>query len=149
MRYGSVCSGIEAATIDQAKCWKCLEVKPVDQFHKQKTAKSGHHVWCRKCFNSYARQQRNSRVSPETKRKWNISSRYGLTPDDVERMLTEQEGLCAICREVLPVRYHIDHCHSTNKVRGILCHGCNLKLPIVERPELLAAAIAYLEKAKT
>lgn len=59
-------------------------------------------------------------------------------------MLDQQNNRCAICEEPLPKRFHIDHSHTTGKVRGILCHGCNLKLPIVEQPKLLASALAYL-----
>ena len=85
-------------------------------------------------------------MRPETKRAWNRSSRYGLTNDQVEAMITAQKGLCAICAEPLPARYHIDHSHSTGKVRGILCHGCNLKLPMVEDKPKLQAALAYLAR---
>jgi len=43
---------------------------------------------------------------------------------------------------------HIDHCHETGRVRGVLCHGCNIALGYFRSdPNLLRAAIAYLEAA--
>jgi hypothetical protein len=95
-----------------------------------------------------SRKIRNDRVSPARKRQWNRTWRYGLTSAQVEAMLRSQEGKCAICQEPLPSRYHIDHCLATGKVRGILCHGCNLKLPMVEDKARLAGALAYLDRSR-
>ena len=53
--------------------------------------------------------------------------RYGLTVKQVAQMLKDQDNKCAICTIVLQ-KYHIDHCHVTDKVRGILCISCNVKL---------------------
>lgn len=58
-------------------------------------------------------------------------------------MKTAQSGKCKICMKVL-VKFHIDHCHTTGKVRGLLCHGCNLKLAGFDDPIWRKAAMAYL-----
>lgn len=60
-------------------------------------------------------------------------------------MRADQGGLCGICRRPMK-RECIDHDHKTRKVRGLLCHGCNIKLPSVENDEYRVAAIEYLEK---
>lgn len=69
--------------------------------------------------------------------------RYGITPAQYHKMMRDQEGLCASCKEVPPD--NIDHDHKTGKVRGLLCHHCNLGLAhFKDRPELLRRAIGYL-----
>lgn len=135
MRYGSVCA-------------KCGEPRTADKVKRDAQRKHGHADWCSKCYAKHSRSIRNARVSADTKRKWNIASRYGLTVAEVDAMVEMQHSKCAICAEPLPDRFHIDHCHSSGCVRGILCHGCNLKLPIVENLTLLAAAISYLERSR-
>ena len=83
--------------------------------------------------------------------------RYGLTLKDVEKMLEDQNHLCAICREegfqMNDRVYHglnVDHCHTTGTVRGMLCHNCNRALGLMKDDiERLKAAIKYLEGATT
>jgi hypothetical protein len=55
-----------------------------------------------------------------------LRMRYGLTAEQVDAMIAEQDGLCAICRE--KPAGHVDHDHVTGEVRGILCSGCNAGL---------------------
>jgi formate dehydrogenase maturation protein FdhE len=58
-----------------------------------------------------------------------------------------QNGACAICGKK-PDRLVVDHCHSTGKMRGLLCHQCNTVLGLVhESPLALKNAIEYLETA--
>ncbi len=74
---------------------------------------------------------------------------YGLTAEDLERMLIEQGGLCAICERSPARRLCIDHCHATQKVRGLLCDNCNIALGLLDDdPERLRAAIAYVLRAR-
>lgn len=72
---------------------------------------------------------------------------YGLTPESFAELIAKQNGLCAICSEPLPERLHrhVDHCHKTGRVRGVLCQLCNVLLGMAkENPRTLARAIAYL-----
>ena len=52
--------------------------------------------------------------------------RYGVTPEDYERMLEEQDGCCAMCKRYFGRALRVDHCHKTGRVRRLLCHGCNV-----------------------
>lgn len=134
MRYGSVCS-------------VCGRSREADRLKRDKLRKHGKPDLCSACYSKLAQRIRNGRVSAVSRRKWNISTRYGLTPEQVDAMLHAQESACAICRAPL-TKFHIDHSHVTGKVRGLLCHACNMKLPLVENTDLLVSALAYLERAE-
>jgi hypothetical protein len=77
-------------------------------------------------------------------RKWNLATRYGMTPTCYKEMLERQGGKCALCDGEMD-RPVIDHCHATGKVRGILCHHCNIKLPVLEDIGWVMLAWAYLD----
>ncbi len=79
-------------------------------------------------------------------------ARYGVTQEAFDAMVVSQSGACAICGSVpdgagkLAV-LHVDHCHDTGRVRGLLCHWCNTGLgSFRDRPELLARAAGYLAR---
>lgn len=69
-----------------------------------------------------------------------------------EKLLTEQEGKCAICKKELVLDggkagMHTDHDHKTSKVRGLLCAKCNRGLGCFDdNPGFLTEAIKYLER---
>jgi hypothetical protein len=96
-----------------------------------------------------------NRTSPEYNRAWTARKKYGLSEDRHAEMHAAQNGLCAICggvdeqiikRSGKTKELAIDHCHTTNKVRGLLCSHCNQGLGhFKENAELLRAAAAYLE----
>ncbi len=78
-----------------------------------------------------------------------ILQRYGISGDDRTRLLARQGGVCAICRTKSDHPLVIDHCHFSNKVRGLLCHKCNLGLGMFDDDiDRLRAAIAYLEDSR-
>lgn len=87
----------------------------------------------------------------ERKRITTMLRRYGMTPEDYDRMLLEQNGTCAICsRTAEQERYkrlNIDHCHETGKVRGLLCTPCNHAIGVLgDTAEHVKKAVAYLER---
>jgi len=99
--------------------------------------------------------------SPEHKKKaqdakWRAKSSgymrqylYGLTPEQYDALLAEQDGKCAICRtDDWPGKGpHVDHEHETGKVRGLLCGKCNVALGNMDDdPARLRAAADYLER---
>lgn len=63
----------------------------------------------------------------QTHRRYLLRTRYGMTPEDYDRLLKKQRGRCAICRELPKANrlLHVDHDHKTDKVRGLLCYKCN------------------------
>lgn len=78
----------------------------------------------------------------------NLRTKYGIDAEDWARMFNAQDGHCAICLLKLDGGFHthVDHCHATGKVRGLLCHGCNTSLGhLLDSPTVLRSAITYLE----
>jgi|SRR3989442_882027 len=71
---------------------------------------------------------------------------YGISWQDYKAMAARQAGACAICKRKPGRTLHIDHCHSTGKVRGLLCNNCNSGLgSFDDQCSLLQAAAEYLE----
>jgi hypothetical protein len=71
--------------------------------------------------------------------------RYRMSLADYDALLARQGGACGICRKKKRPLC-VDHCHVTGKVRGLLCHNCNLGLGhFDDDPVLARAAAAYLE----
>jgi hypothetical protein len=74
--------------------------------------------------------------------------RYGLSEEQYNNMLLLQKNKCAICEVILTVGRgtHVDHCHATGKVRGILCYYCNTMLgQAKDSTQTLQKAILYLK----
>ena len=76
--------------------------------------------------------------------------RYGITLEQRDAMLAAQGGGCAICgKPPVPGKrgFHVDHCHQTGRVRGLLCSNCNTLLGLAGESEaVLRAAINYLQR---
>jgi hypothetical protein len=76
--------------------------------------------------------------------------KYGLLPGDYDQWYEAQDGCCVICgthQDDLREPLHIDHCHKTDEVRGLLCRTCNVGLGYFkDNPERLDAAREYLLK---
>lgn len=92
-------------------------------------------------------KQRN----PGRRQESNRAYRYGAERGQYEAMLLEQASRCKICAseadEDKPLV--MDHCHATGRIRGLLCRRCNGLLGSAkDSPDLLAAAIAYLDPGR-
>jgi hypothetical protein len=71
--------------------------------------------------------------------------RYGITNEEWLAIDVAQGGKCAICG--VSGKLVVDHCHETDRVRGLLCQPCNKLLGNAkDREETLLAAIEYLRK---
>lgn len=125
-------------------CTNCGVEKDLSDFHRSSKASDGHASWCKACTNSIAREQRKRTYSKENKRKWQLMTRYRMTSEDLVRRKEEQNGNCAICGCPLANKFHVDHDHNTGKVRGILCHRCNIRLGGWDDVEWRVKAIKYL-----
>ena len=81
-----------------------------------------------------------------------IRNQYGITLAAYYQMLANQGGGCAICGRIEEPdgrRLSVDHCHSTGKVRGVLCFACNKGLGLFyDNTDWLRKAVNYLEGDK-
>jgi hypothetical protein len=98
-------------------------------------------------------RSKNPQVNRERQRMYNWKSmlrvNYGLTIEQYHALLEKQGGGCAICgagpSQGKKRRLDVDHCHSSKKVRGLLCASCNCAIGLFKEDiNLLHRAIAYL-----
>ena len=103
-------------------------------------------------LNEKARQKRIAQ--PELHRKKDFThnlKRFGLSVDDFFKIYHKQNESCAICGlhnddPKYARSLHIDHCHKTGIIRGLLCHGCNTGIgAFSEEIEVMEKAISYLK----
>ena len=90
-------------------------------------------------------------VKGKNTRRRSLVKTYGLTVEQYDKMLEQQNGGCAICggQNKDGRRLFIDHCHQSEKVRGLLCSKCNLFLGAAnDSVDILSRAITYLNKFK-
>ena len=127
------------------KCTKCKEIKEYSEFYKDKRAKSGLQSECKKCHSARTKiyREKNSEHYKEyhknyykenmenhkcNSREYHLKSKFGITLDDYNEMLYNQDGKCKICEihhTELKKALDVDHCHETSRVRGLLCNNCN------------------------
>ena len=91
---------------------------------------------------------RKRNYSREQKRRWQLSTRYGITPQDVDAMRMGQGGRCAICDKPTDALV-VDHCHKTGIVRGILCNADNLALHRFEDADFVSRTFRYLKMGES
>lgn len=118
-------------------CNKCQISKPLSAFGKNKQHKDGLHSYCKDCYKAI-------------NANYKLKKAYGVTTEQKNHLIALQNNACAICEIELnnPKYINVDHCHTTGKVRGILCHNCNFGLgQFKDNKKLLEAAIDYLNKA--
>lgn len=81
-------------------------------------------------------------------REWQLRTLYGITIEQYNQLLQKQNHACAICKSTSPGKkdWHVDHCHSSGAIRGILCADCNLTLgKVKDSTEVLMNMVKYLE----
>lgn len=96
------------------------------------------------------------RANTDKARCGKLRQLFGITLADYEAMMVAQACVCAICgkpetridnRTKQPSRLAVDHCHSTGKVRGLLCSACNKGIGhLKDDPALLRKSAEYLER---
>jgi hypothetical protein len=107
------------------RCTVCGETKDISEFAS--AGKSKKRAQCKPCL---ARKKREYyKKNPDKARRRNLMTYYGLTVEQREQMAIDRDFRCDMCkRQFSDDELCVDHCHDTNKVRGLLCTNCNLTL---------------------
>lgn len=100
---------------------------------------------------AYERNVKYVKKNPQKVKAWKRDSHlrktYGITLEDYNYMVTEQNGMCAICKKHVDKGLCVDHNHLTGKIRGLLCRTCNAGLGnFYEDLNLFTEAQSYLRK---
>lgn len=144
------------------QCTGCKTNKPTGpsgEFYRQASSKDGFKPRCKECLGKERkkyRQREDVLERARNRQRLNTLRKYGLTPQQYWEMHESQGGLCDICREPIELigsdRANrrevacVDHCHSTGRVRSLLCSGCNKGLGLFgENPEVMRRAAEYIE----
>ncbi len=156
------------------RCSQCKEYKPKEEFYSRKSRKRGHNYRCKMCEKAYTQQPHARELLRERARRYShrlkkenpeeyyrrsrrsCLNQYGLTEKDYEELLEKQNGVCAICGKPpygkraahnQESKLHIDHNHTTGKVRGLLCTRCNTSIGgFDENISIIEKAIQYLKE---
>ena len=130
----------------------------VNKTHSDATTKSSgsseyHREYYRKNKEACKARQLRYNASPKginTRRESWLKKEYGISVEDYDALLLKQENKCAICdihQMELKKSFDVDHCHKTNKVRGLLCNCCNQAIGLFkDSPENVKRAIEYLRR---
>lgn len=148
---------VDLQTLSLRTCTACLEAKPTSEYYKKK---DGLQPVCKECrkADQTARRRRDPAAHKANMERWKANNpeayalyrkrarlkRYGITPEQYDQLLTEQGGKCTICgaNECVTGReFAVDHCHTTGKIRGILCGPCNVGIG------MLGEDLSRIEKA--
>lgn len=130
-------------------CTGCKTSLPLNKFGKNSHAVDGLMHRCKDCVNSRARDNYNS----DRDRNRVYLRRYGITLEAVTAMAVDQNYECSICDKKCAFlagnrsnAFVVDHCHTTGRIRGLICATCNRGLGLFyDDPELLMRAAKYLD----
>lgn len=146
------------------RCSSCRVSKESSEFHRQKSQRDGLHSRCKSCVTIrnierwkdpvYKTKELARRASAKGKsnlRRQRLKRNYGITVEEYDQMLADQGGGCAICGDTgTTMNLAVDHCHTTGKVRGILCVNHNVGIGCFQDdPDILRATIDYLTKTRS
>ncbi len=138
-------------------CSHCRQAKTLDEYYvTKKKLKSGKikntpRYICKACDRK-AKRARDKRTPNERANK-HLLDKYGITLEEKREMIKNQNCKCDICPQSLSVddlsKSHVDHCHETGIVRGILCSNCNRGIGHLQHDtQILRSAIRYLERLR-
>ena len=108
----------------------------------------------KKAMKQYHKSEKGKVARAKAMRKMKLKQRYNITLEDFEKMKKEQNGVCRICskpelsiKRGMPAELCVDHNHTTNKVRGLLCTSCNFMLGYgKEDISILQKGIEYIKE---
>lgn len=137
------------------KCNRCKQFKPLDDFNKSSRSEDGLQYKCKCCASQMDKEYRNRPEIRERHRNQRLQRMYGITSLEYDALVKVQDDKCKIClTDKKPLNaqtkkrdyWHIDHCHDTGRVRGLLCGECNKAVGLMkEDVNIIKNLLAYVE----
>lgn len=114
----------------KAHCKECYRKKQREEYHQMPLEEQ--------------RERRRRNYNSDYNKFYLLRTKYGLTKTQFDIMIAEQKSSCKICSTPLD-NPQVDHCHTTGKVRGLLCRNCNTSLGLLkENTDTLRSMITYI-----
>lgn len=169
---------LDRGEIKMKTCKKCKQTKKLTEFYDHKTNIDRKQNICKQCFNEYGKEYRkktkNSRLKTwyqrkqdanpfyarNKQRKWRESNpskhrntflyyKYGITLDEYNRILAQQNNQCKIChidQKLTGRLLQVDYNHQIKEVRGLVCAKCNQMIGrYKDDPNYIKLQISLLE----
>lgn len=137
-------------------CKKCKDYFPEDHFNKFRyNINRGIPYTCKLNKSKGGKYESKNKYeidSYEYSRDMALRRMYGTSLEEFNTLLNNQNNCCKICTKkyINGEKFVIDHCHSSGKIRGILCNECNAAIGrLSDNPKLLKVAKEYLENPVT
>lgn len=132
-------------------CCNCKKEKDYSLFYKDSHSKDGYAYRCKDCRKEYEKEYaKTDKYKIKVRRNRWKEANINITHEEYEQLLKQQDGRCAVCStdtNQFGKGMCVDHCHSTGKIRGLLCTECNLGLGYFkDKIELLENAKKYLDR---
>lgn len=125
-------------------CSKCKENKSIEDFPSHKRKPLGKDYICKPCASKRSSQTYTKEEIQIKNKKAMMKMKYNLSLSTLAEMKEAQSSKCLICKEEKELV--VDHCHSSGRVRGLLCRTCNSGLGMFKDNLLfLKSAMEYLE----
>lgn len=145
-----------------SKCKNCARKSSRNQYHNPKNStqrKEKREEWISRNKEKIGEYQRIYRARhrekvreynrnyKRTKQQKHRLEKYGIDQETYDFLKERQQSLCGICGRLFEgkISPHVDHCHKTGKVRGLLCWNCNIRLGYLESEVFRAQAEKYLQ----
>ncbi len=135
-------------------CGSCLQEKPIEDFWKRNSGRQKGQCRhdCKECSVKYTTEwarENKDRIAISS-RKANLKRNFGITEEQYNVLLKQQNYRCAICdkhQDEFKKRLAVDHNHFTKEIRGLLCSYCNHNLVARHRDGSLLRKMAdYVEQ---
>lgn len=137
----------------EKRCNKCKITKPLSEFYDNKNGKYGKKSICAICEKARTNAWRAQAGQAHKDQRYytRLKAVYGLTKDEYIALVIEQNHKCYLCGidelKALYGRLCVDHCHTTGKIRKLLCHNCNAALgQFKDNVEAIQKAADYLRE---
>lgn len=162
--------------MSSATCASCKQIKLLTEFFKRTSTKRGAASYCKSCMkkkftrikicNNCKKEVKTTKKSNKPYKCWDCSVRkfnkewsthekwiwhkFKITGSQYKDLQKLQNNNCAICKRAqneFKRKFAVDHCHKTNKVRGLLCMDCNVAIGHLKNNfSLCLSAADYLRR---